>query len=82
MPCTVALHCDVPETATDAGVHVTVTEVMVLGAACTVTVAAPDLVGSCALVAVTVTAAGVEGAVNTPLAVIAPALADQATAEL
>jgi len=47
-----------------------------------VTVACPDFVVSCALVAVTVTVPEEEGAVNSPLAFIVPALADQVTAEL
>jgi hypothetical protein len=47
-----------------------------------VMVAVPDLLGSCVLTAVTVTVPAEAGAVNTPLAVTAPLLADQVTAEL
>jgi hypothetical protein len=63
-------------------VHVTFTDVIVTGIACTVTVAVPDTVVSCTLAAVTVTVEAVDGAVNTPFVVIAPALADHVTAEL
>jgi hypothetical protein len=46
-------------------------------------VAAPDLVGSCELVAVIVTEAAVVGAVNNPLALmVPPPVTDQETAEL
>lgn len=82
MPCTVALHCDAPLTVTEAGVHVTATEVMVDAEACTVTEAVPDLLASSLLVAVTVTVPADAGAVNTPLEEMAPPLADHVTAEL
>ena len=65
-----------------AGVHVTVTDVTVGAAACTVTVAVPDLVVSSLLVAVTITFPAVDGAVKNPLEVIVPPLADQLTPEL
>jgi hypothetical protein len=55
---------------------------MVGGVEVTVTVAVPDLVASCVLVAVAVTAPTVAGAVSNPLALIAPALALHVTAEL
>jgi hypothetical protein len=47
-----------------------------------VTVAVPDVVVSCALVAVTVTLPVVAGAVKSPLELMVPALADQVTVEL
>jgi len=65
--------------------QLTATEVMVEeggGCACTVTVALPDFVESCALVAVTVTMAAEPCAVNSPLELTAPALAVHVTAEL
>src|SRR5438270_12908446 len=49
---------------------------------CTVTVALPDCVVSWTLVAVTVAAPVVAGAVNSPVALMAPSLADHVTAEL
>jgi hypothetical protein len=49
---------------------------------CTVTVADPDCVVSCVLVAVTVTDPAVAGAVSNPAAVMLPELTDQLTAEL
>ena len=55
---------------------------MMLGVACTLTVAAPDMAVFCTLVAVTVTVEAVAGADKTPLAEIVPALADHVTAEL
>jgi hypothetical protein len=55
---------------------------MLEAAACTVTEAVPDLVASCVLVALTVTTPAVAGAVNTPLDVIVPLLADQLTPAL
>ena len=57
VPCTVALHCELPPGATVAGLQLTATDVIVDPAVCgwTVTVAVPDFVASCALVAVTVT---------------------------
>lgn len=48
----------------------------------TVTVAVPDLVGSCDEVAVTVTVPAALGAVRTPDELIVPALAVQVTEEL
>jgi hypothetical protein len=65
-----------------AGAQLTVTDVMVGGVEVTVTVAVPDLVASCALVAVTATAAVAAGAVSRPLVETDPALADHVTAEL
>jgi hypothetical protein len=82
VPWTVAAHCDVEPALTAAGVQVTLTEVMVGAAICTVTDAIPDLVVSCVLVAVTVTVPGVAGAVRTPPGVMLPELLDQLTAEL
>jgi hypothetical protein len=64
------------------GVHVTVTDVMVLAGACTLTDAVPDTAVFCTLAAVTVTVEAVDGAVKAPFAVIVPALADHVTAEL
>ena len=64
------------------GEQATVTDTMVEEAACTATVAAPVLVVSWVLVAVTVMLAGAAGAVNRPFTLIVPALADHATAEL
>jgi hypothetical protein len=52
------------------------------GAACTATIAVPDLLVSWVLVAVTVTVPGAAGAVKTPPAVMLPALLDQLTVEL
>lgn len=49
---------------------------------CTVTVAVPDVVVSCVLVAVTVMLPVVAGAVKSPLELMVPALADQVTLEL
>jgi hypothetical protein len=49
---------------------------------CTVTDTVPDFVGSCVLVAVTVTVPAVAGAVRMPLALTVPPLADHVTAEL
>ena len=53
-----------------------------LGAACTVTAAFPDTLGLCALVAVMVAVAAEAGAVKSPVALIAPTLADHVTEEL
>jgi hypothetical protein len=78
----VAAHCGVPFGLIVVGVQLTATEVMVEELACTATVAVPDFVVSCVLVAVTVTGPTVEGAVSRPLAVIDPALALHVTAEL
>jgi hypothetical protein len=64
------------------GLQITATEVIVNGVDCTVTDAFPDLVGSWALVAVTVTAAAAAEAVKRPLGLTVPAPADHATAEL
>jgi hypothetical protein len=55
---------------------------MVVNDGRTLTNAVPDLLGSWVLVAVTVMLAAEDGAVKTPLAFIAPALADQVTEEL
>ena len=44
--------------------------------------AVPDFVGSCMLVAVTITAPAEADAVKTPFALMVPLLADQVTAEL
>jgi hypothetical protein len=44
--------------------------------------AVPDFVGSCVLVAVTVTVPAEAGAVKSPLALIVPPLADHVTTEL
>lgn len=82
VPVTVAVHCEVvPATMVD-GLHAACTEVMMDAGAFTVTKTEPDLVGSCILVAVTVTAAAVAGDVKSPLELTLPALADQVTAEL
>jgi hypothetical protein len=64
--------------------HVTATEVIVGAgvAACTVTLAVPDLLVSCALVAVKVTVPAVGGAVKSPPELIVPALAVHITVEL
>jgi hypothetical protein len=82
VPWTVAAHCAVAPAFTVAGVQVTLTEVIVGAAICTVTDAVPDVVVSCVLVAVTVTIPGAAGAVKTPPAVMLPALVDQLTVEL
>lgn len=55
---------------------------VIASAGVTVSVVAADLVGSCVLVAVTVTVVPVAGAVSRPAGVIVPAEADQVTAEL
>jgi hypothetical protein len=82
VPLTVALHCEVALTPTVAGLQATETDVIDDEDACTVTVAVPDLVVSCMLVAVTVTLPAEVGAVKTPLEFTVPAVADQVTAEL
>jgi hypothetical protein len=84
VPCTVALHCDVVLGATVEGLQLTATEEIVGGVVCvaTVIVAVPDLLGSCELVAVTITDPVEPGAVNNPLPLIVPPLADHVTAEL
>jgi len=82
MPLTVALHCEVALARTVDGVQSTWTEVMLEAGGCTVTEAVPDFVGSCVLVAVTVTAPAEAGAVKTPLVLTVPPLADQVTVEL
>ncbi len=82
VPCTVAAHCEVALGAIVEGLQLTPTEEIVGAAAFTVIVAMPDLVGSCVLVAVTVTVAAEAGAVNSPLALIVPPLAAQVTVEL
>jgi uncharacterized membrane protein YqaE (UPF0057 family) len=63
---------------TDVGAQVTA--ILVGSGAVTATDAAPDFVGSCTDVAVTVTVCAVAGAVNTPAALILPALAVHVTA--
>ena len=63
--------------------QVTCTELIVgEGGGCTMTDAVPDFVGSCVLVAVTVTVPAVAGAVRMPPALTVPPLADHVTAEL
>jgi len=64
------------------GVQATCTEVIVEPDDWTATDAVPDFVESCVLVAVTVTVPAEAGAVNRPLALMVPSLADQLTAEL
>lgn len=62
--------------------HVTPVHVIVSGGgggAVTVTVAETDFVGLATLLAVTVTAPAANGAVNSPVVVIVPAVADQVT---
>ncbi len=84
VPCTVAVHCDVPFVLTAVGLQLTATEVMV-GATVwtwTLTGAVPDFVASWVLVAVTVTLPAEAGAVNSPLALMLPPLALHVTAEL
>jgi hypothetical protein len=76
------LHCDVALTATVAGLQVIETEVIVGAAGWTVTDAVPAFVGSCVLVAVTVAVPAEACAVNSPLELMVPLLADQVTAEL
>jgi hypothetical protein len=79
----VALHCDVALVFTVEGLQATWTEVIVEeGAACTLTVAVPDFVVSCTLLAVTVTVPADAGAVRSPFSLIAPPVADHVTAEL
>ncbi|HSY01456.1 MAG TPA: hypothetical protein VK819_04855 [Acidobacteriaceae bacterium] len=82
MPATVALHCEVALGATDVGVQLTETDVMVEVAAVTATVAVPAFALFCVLVAVTVTDPAALGAVNMPLELIVPALEVHVTAEL
>ena len=80
-----ALHCAAPPGATVVGLHVTATLVMDddgAAGALTAMLAAPVLVGSCTLVAVTVRLPADAGAVTRPVAVIEPALTDHVTAEL
>ena len=78
------MHCDVAPGAIVEGLHVTLTEEIVDGpdAVVTATVAIPDLLASCVLVAVTVTVAAELGAISIPLALIVPPLAFQVTIEL
>ena len=52
------------------------------GAACTVIIAAPDTVGFCTLIAVTMTDPAAAGAVKRPVGLIVPTLADHVTDEL
>ena len=76
------MHWEVCPVCTEVGLQETVTEVMVGGAAVTVTVVLPALVESWTDVAVTVTVLAVPGAVNNPEELIVPALALHVTAEL
>jgi hypothetical protein len=76
------LHCDVALTITAAGLQLTETEVIVGGVNCTVMAAVPAFVGSCVLVAVTVTVPAEAGAVKSPLALMVPPFAAQVTTEL
>ena len=64
------------------GVQVAATEVIVGTAAWTVIEAIPDLVVSCALVAVTFTVPAIAGAVKSPAELMLPPAADQVTTEL
>ncbi len=83
VPFTVALHCAVAPVLMLVGLQATETDVIGDdGDDCTLTAVVPDITGSWVLVAVTVTLPAEAGAVKTPLALTAPALADQATAEL
>lgn len=82
VPCTCAVHCEVPPVFTDAGLQVAETEAMVDAAACTFTVDVPDFVASCLLVAVTVTLPDDPGAVKSPPELIVPPLAVHCTAVL
>ena len=84
VPCTVALHCDVPLGTIVEGSQVTDTEEIVGGLDCvaTITVAVPDLLVSSLLVAVTVTVAAEAGAVRSPFAFMDPPLAIHVTVEL
>ena len=76
------MHCDVALTSTVAGLQVTKTEVIVGGVNCTVMAAVPAFVGSCVLVAVTVTVPAEAGAMKRPLALMVPPFAAQVTTEL
>jgi hypothetical protein len=58
------------------------TDVTDEAAACTVIVAAPDTLGFCTLVAVTMTGPAAAGGVKRPAGLIAPTLADHVTEEL
>jgi hypothetical protein len=80
VPRTVAEQVDVPVVRIEAGLQITVTDVMVTGTV-TVTVAELDLVESCVDVAVIVAVPAAEG-VKRPAGVIVPSVADQLTAEL
>lgn len=64
------------------GLHVTETEVTLEAGGCTTTFAVPALLGSCALVAVTVTVPGAADAVNSPVGVMVPLLTVHETAEI
>jgi hypothetical protein len=80
VPVTLALHCEVAPGATVAGVQVTETaETVPVAAACTATVALPDLVVSWVLVAVTVALPPVAAAVKSPFASMVPPFAVQVT---
>ena len=81
VPWTTAEHCDVWICVIDAGVAVTVTDVMVIVTAVTVRLADPNLVVSWVEVAVMV-AVPVPPGVNTPAEVIEPPVAVQVTDEL
>jgi hypothetical protein len=76
------LHCAVALAFTVAGLQAAETDVIGEGDACTVTDVVPDITGSCALVAITVTLPADAGAVSKPAAFTVPALADHVTAEL
>jgi hypothetical protein len=80
VPCTVAAHRLLCPIRTLAGVQTTATE-EITGEADTVTVALPDLVGSCVDVAVIVAVPGAKG-VKTPEGVIAPAFTAHVNAGL
>lgn len=65
------------------GLQLTETEITdAAGAACTETADFPDTAGFCVLVAVIVAVAAEEGAVNSPVELIVPTLADHVTDEL
>lgn len=82
VPWTVALHCEVEPVPTVEGLQLDATEVMDDELDWTVMDAEPDTPVFWVLVAVILTFATVAGAVNSPLELMAPALADQVTAEL
>jgi hypothetical protein len=83
VPCTFALHWEIWLVTTVDGLQVTETEVTVeAGAACTVIIATPEMVGFCTLVAVTMTGPAAAGAVKRPVGLMVPTLADHVTEEL